>query len=148
MRKRIQERMEKIMSGMMKPEDMPQMMEAMMDNVFKQMTTEDRIESWTPTVGQGSMASLAKTKPMPRMTATAIASRISTGFMGVAAGQTSVTFQWSPTASINAMNGSGSSCLTLTSLRTFRSSPAISGTAVTSSTAVVKDRKHKRPNRG
>ena len=32
------------MSGMVKPEDMPQMMNAMMDNMFSQMTTEDRME--------------------------------------------------------------------------------------------------------
>jgi hypothetical protein len=32
-----------MMSGMMKPEDMPHMMETVMDSVFKEMSTEDRI---------------------------------------------------------------------------------------------------------
>lgn len=35
--------MEKMMSGMMKPEDMPKMMEGMMDNVFGKMSAKDRI---------------------------------------------------------------------------------------------------------
>ncbi|MEA1888547.1 MAG: hypothetical protein U9N50_02025 [Pseudomonadota bacterium] len=33
----------KMMSGMMKPEGMPHMMETMMDSVFKEMATEDRV---------------------------------------------------------------------------------------------------------
>lgn len=36
--------MQKMMSGMMKPEDIPGMMQMMMDSIFKEMTTEDRIE--------------------------------------------------------------------------------------------------------
>ncbi len=43
MNKTFQSLMEKMMSGMMKPEDMPHMMETMMDNIFGQMTAEDRI---------------------------------------------------------------------------------------------------------
>lgn len=35
---------EKMMSGMVKPEDMPQMMDSMMSHVFESMTTEDRIQ--------------------------------------------------------------------------------------------------------
>ncbi|RZD15691.1 MAG: hypothetical protein EVJ46_09195 [Candidatus Acididesulfobacter guangdongensis] len=34
--------MEKMMSAMVKPEDMPQMMNAMMDKMFQGMTPEDR----------------------------------------------------------------------------------------------------------
>ncbi len=44
MNKTFQSLMEKMMSGMMKPEDMPHMMETMMDNIFGQMTAEDRIK--------------------------------------------------------------------------------------------------------
>lgn len=43
MMKTFQQMMEKMMSGMMKPEDMPHMMETMMDNIFTQMTAKDRI---------------------------------------------------------------------------------------------------------
>lgn len=43
MRKTFQQMMEKMMSGMMKPEDMPHMKEAMMDNIFKQMGAQDRL---------------------------------------------------------------------------------------------------------
>ena len=43
MRKPFQQTMEKMMSGMMKPEDMPDMIETTMDGVFKEMSTEDRI---------------------------------------------------------------------------------------------------------
>lgn len=39
----MQEMMKKVMSGVMKPEDMPKMMESMMDNVFGQMSARDRI---------------------------------------------------------------------------------------------------------
>ena len=39
----MQNMMGKMMSGVMKPEDMPKMMQAMMDNMFKEMGTEDRI---------------------------------------------------------------------------------------------------------
>ena len=43
MNKTFHNLMEKMMSGMMKPEEMPHMMETMMDNIFGQMTAEDRI---------------------------------------------------------------------------------------------------------
>jgi hypothetical protein len=43
MNKTFQQLMEKMMSGMMKPEDMPHMMETMMDNIFGQMSAQDRI---------------------------------------------------------------------------------------------------------
>ncbi len=36
--------MEKMMTGMMKSEDMPQMMNTMMDKMFSAMTVEDRIQ--------------------------------------------------------------------------------------------------------
>ncbi|RIV20851.1 hypothetical protein D2Q93_11315 [Alicyclobacillaceae bacterium I2511] len=36
--------MEKVMSGMMKPEDMPKMMDSMMSHMFESMSVEDRIE--------------------------------------------------------------------------------------------------------
>ena len=36
--------MEKMISGMMKPEDMPQMMNAMMEKMFSGMSAEDRRE--------------------------------------------------------------------------------------------------------
>ena len=39
--------MEKVMSGMMKPEDMPKMMNSMMSHVFESMSVEDRIEFMT-----------------------------------------------------------------------------------------------------
>ena len=39
----VQNMMGKMMSGMMKPEDMPRMMQTMMDNMFKGMGAEDRI---------------------------------------------------------------------------------------------------------
>ncbi len=35
---------EKMMTGMMKPEDIPQMMNTMMDKMFSSMTVEDRIQ--------------------------------------------------------------------------------------------------------
>ncbi|MDF1611361.1 hypothetical protein [Stygiobacter electus] len=35
---------ERMMSGMMKPEDMPQMMDTMMDKMFLSMSAEDRIQ--------------------------------------------------------------------------------------------------------
>ena len=43
MNKTLQNLMAKMMSGMMKPEDMPLMMATIMDNIFGQMTAEDRI---------------------------------------------------------------------------------------------------------
>ena len=36
--------MERIMTGVMKPEDMPQMMNAMMDKMFSAMSAEERIQ--------------------------------------------------------------------------------------------------------
>ena len=39
----VKEMMEKMMAQMVKPEDMPGMMNAMMDRTFSGMTTEDRI---------------------------------------------------------------------------------------------------------
>ncbi len=44
MSKTFQALMEKMMSGMMKPEDMPHMMEVMMENIFGQMSGEERIK--------------------------------------------------------------------------------------------------------
>ena len=43
MKKTFQQMMENMMSGMMKPGDMPHMMETTMDNVFQQMTAQDRV---------------------------------------------------------------------------------------------------------
>lgn len=43
MKETMQKVTEKMISGMMKPEDMPHMMESMVDSVFKEMTPEDRI---------------------------------------------------------------------------------------------------------
>ncbi len=39
----MKEMMEKVMARMVKPEDMPGMMNAMMDRMFSGMTTDDRI---------------------------------------------------------------------------------------------------------
>ena len=50
MKETMQKVMEKMMSGMMKPEDMPHMM----DSVFREMSAEDRIwtsQAWTPRNG-------------------------------------------------------------------------------------------------
>lgn len=44
MQKAFETMMQKIMSGMMKPVDLPRMMVSMMDNVFKKMGQRDRIE--------------------------------------------------------------------------------------------------------
>jgi Mg/Co/Ni transporter MgtE len=43
MNESVQQLMTKMMSGFIKPEDMPRMMDTMMGNVFKQMTKEERI---------------------------------------------------------------------------------------------------------
>lgn len=39
----FEEMMRKMRGGMMKPEEMPKMMEAMMEKVFSHMTTQDKI---------------------------------------------------------------------------------------------------------
>lgn len=39
----MQQMMQKMMFGMMKPEYTPGMMQKMMDNMFREMTTDDRI---------------------------------------------------------------------------------------------------------
>ena len=41
---KIADTMEEMMAGMMKPEDMPVMMNAMMDRMFSTMTVQDRTE--------------------------------------------------------------------------------------------------------
>ncbi len=41
--KMFEEMMHKIMGGMMKPEDMPEMMNTMMDRCFREMKPEDRM---------------------------------------------------------------------------------------------------------
>ncbi len=40
----MKDMMQKMMSGMVKAEDMPEMMGTMMENMFSKMTTEDRMK--------------------------------------------------------------------------------------------------------
>ncbi len=40
----VKKMMEAVMTGMMKPEDLPRMMDKMMDRMFSAMSAEDRIQ--------------------------------------------------------------------------------------------------------
>ena len=55
--------MENMMTAMMKSEDMPQMMNTMMDKMFSAMTVEDRIQFVTPLMSKGLNMIFAELSP-------------------------------------------------------------------------------------
>jgi hypothetical protein len=73
----MQQMMQRMMSGMIKPEGLPGMMQTMRDSMFKEMTTKDRIEFMQDGMPRCMSLTFSKLEPEARSSlASAVLERI------------------------------------------------------------------------